>query len=139
MLILINILIQGIKLDFIFVHFFQMLNSDWGKIAIIFGVDMTSSVHANNKKKDILILDKGHTKGLYNTSLRSEAKHSINFSRSERKFCLSFHYNGSNSFLYVHATKIHQFKAKDSEIKRYRLLLVNISKDFSVDNIKRLD
>ena len=89
------------------------------------------------KKKDILILDKGHTKGLDNTSLRSEAKHSINFSRSERKFCLSFHYNGSNSFLYVHATKIHQFKGKDSETKRYRLRLGNISKDFSVDNIKK--
>ena len=50
---------------------------------------------------------------------------------------LSLHYNGSNSFLFVNATKIHQFKAKDSEIKRYPLCLGNISKDFSVDNMKK--
>ena len=128
---------SGYKIGLYFRSLFSMLNFDWGKIAIIFGVDMSSSVHADNKKKDILILGKGNTKELDNTSLRSEAKHSINFSRSERKFCLSFHYNGSKSFLYVHATKIHQLKAKDSEIKRYRLLLGNISKDFSVDNIKK--
>ena len=89
---------------------------------------MSSSVHANNKNKDILIIGKGLTKGLDNTSLTAEAENSINFSRSERKFCLSLHYNGSISFLFVIATKIHQFKAKDSEIKRYPLCLGNISK-----------
>ena len=65
-------------------------------------------------------------KGLDNTSLTAETKYSINFSRSERKFCLSLHYNGSNSFLLIVATKIHHFKAKDSEIKRHRLYLRNI-------------
>ena len=40
-------------------------------------------------------------------------------------------------FLFVNATKIHQLKAKDSEIKRYPLCLGNISKDFSVDNMKK--
>ena len=93
---------------------------------------MSSSVHANNKNKDILILGKGQTKGLDNISLTAEAEYSINFSRSEREFCLSLHYNGSNSFLFVDATKTHQFKAKNSEIKRYPLCLRNISKDFSV-------
>ena len=33
------------------------------------------------------------------------------------KFCLNLHYNGTNSFLFVNATKIYQFKVKDSEIK----------------------
>ena len=54
---------------------------------------MSSSVHANDKNKDILIFGKGQTKGLDNTSLIAEAEYSINFSRSERKFCLSLHYN----------------------------------------------
>ena len=98
---------------------------------------MSSSVHANNKNKDILILGKGQTKGLDNISLTAEAEYSINFSRSEREFCLSLHYNGSNSFLFITARKIHQFKAKDSEIKRYPLCLGNISKDFFVDNMKK--
>ena len=54
-------------------------------------------------------------------------------------FCLSLHYNGSNSFLFVNSTKINQFKGKDSEIKRYDLGLENISKDFSVDNMKKTE
>ena len=59
---------------------------------------MSSSVHANNKNKNILILHKGQTKGIDNTSLTSEPEYSINFSRSERKLCLCIHYNGSFLF-----------------------------------------
>ena len=40
------------------------------------------------------------------------------------------------SFLFANATKIYQFKAKDSEIKDYALCLGNISKDFTINNIK---
>ena len=98
---------------------------------------MSSSVHANNENKDILIFGKRRTQGLDNTTLTAEAEYSINFSRSQWKFCLSLHYNESNSFLFINATKIHQFKAKDYEIKRYPLCLVNISKYFSVDNMKK--
>ena len=75
---------------------------------------MSSSVHIDNKKKDILILGLGKTQGLNGIYLTAEAQYSINFSRSNRKFCLSLHYNGSNCFLFVNATKIYQFKAKDS-------------------------
>ena len=46
------------------------------------------------------------------------------------------HYNGTNSYLFVNGTEIHKFKAKDSEIVVTLLCLGNISKDFSVDNMK---
>ena len=109
-----------------------------GKSAIIFGVDMSSSTHIDNKKKDILILAFDLTQGLDDTTLTGEAQYSINFSRSNKKFCLSLHYNGSNSFLFVNATKIYQFKAKDSEIKKYPWCLGNISGDFSANNMKKI-
>ena len=64
-------------------------------------------MHANNKTKDILILSKRQRKGLENTSPTAEAKYSINFPRSERKFSLSLHYIGSNNFLFINTTKIH--------------------------------
>ena len=64
------------------------------------------------------ILGKGSTQGLDDTALTEEAQYSINFSRSNAKFYLSLHYNGSNSFLFVNATKIYKFKTKDSEIKK---------------------
>ena len=90
-------------------------------------------------KKDILIIDKSPTQGLDDTMLTAEAQYSINFSRSNREFCLSVHYKykGSNSFLYVNTTKIYQFKAKDSEIKRYPLCLGKISGDFLAKNFKK--
>ena len=72
-----------------------------GKNVIVFGVDMSSSVHIDNKKKDNLILGKGPTKGLDDTTCSAEAQYSINFSRSNINFCfLSLPYNGSNSFLF---------------------------------------
>ena len=38
------------------------------------------------------------------------------------------HYDGSNSFFFVNATKVYQFKAKNSGIKDYSLCLSNIQK-----------
>ena len=49
---------------------------------------------------------------------------------------MSLHYNAANSFSYINGVKIYQFKAKESEIKPYPLCLGNISKDFTVDNMK---
>ena len=54
-----------------------------------------------------------------------------------KKFCLSLHYIGANSYLFVNGTEIHKRKAKDSEIVTTQLCLGNISKDFSVDNVKK--
>ena len=51
---------------------------------------------------------------------------------------LSLHYNGRNSFLFVNATKVYQFKAKNSEIKDYALCLGNVSKDFTINNMKKI-
>ena len=106
------------------------------KNVIIFGVDMSSSAHIDNQKKYFLILGKGPTQGLYGTKLTAEAQYSINFSRSNRKFCLSLHYNESNSFLFVSATKIYQLKANDSEIKKIPLWL-GILKGSTAINMKK--
>ena len=108
-----------------------------GHYAIIFGVDISSSVHIDNKIKEMLILGFGPTQGLDDTTLTGEAQWSVNFSRLNRKFCLSLHFNWSNSFLFVNATNIYQFKAKDSEMKKYSLCLGNISGDFSANNMKK--
>ena len=91
-----------------------------GKNVIIFGVDMSSSVHIDNKGKDILILGNEPTQGL-NHTLTAKNLYSINFTSLGIKFCLSLHCNGSNSFFFANVTYIYQFKAKDSEIKKYSL------------------
>ena len=47
------------------------------KNVTIFGVDMSSSKHIDNKKEDTLILGKGLTQGLHDTTLVVEAQYSI--------------------------------------------------------------
>ena len=63
--------------------------------------------------------------------------YSINFTVNNNKFCVSLHYSGANSYLFVNGTEIYKFKIKDSEIVATLLCLGNISKDWSVDNMKR--
>ena len=63
--------------------------------------------------------------------------YSIHFTVTKKKFCLSLHYNGTNSYLFVNGTEIIKFKAKDSDIVASPLCLGNISKDWSTDNMKK--
>ena len=98
---------------------------------------MITYVHIDNENKDILILGEGPTQGLDDTTLTAEAKYPINFTQSIKRFVLSLHYNLSNSFSFVTATKIYQFKAKDSEIKDHTPCLGNNSKEFSINYIKK--
>ena len=67
--------------------------------------------------KENISYDEGPTQELDDTTLIAEAKYPINFAQSGKRFLLTVHYNGSNSFLFVNATKVYQFKAKTSEIK----------------------
>ena len=62
--------------------------------------------------------------------------YSINFTENNKKFCLSLHYNGANSYLFVDAIEIIKFEGKVSETVATPLCLGNTSKEFSVDNMK---
>ena len=69
------------------------------------------------KNKGILCLGKGLADGLDRTSL-------INFTKQQKEFCLSFHFNGVNSYMFVNGVERHKLKAKDSEIYAPSLCLV---------------
>ena len=64
-------------------------------------------------------------------------KKCLNFAITKKKFCLSLHYNGANSYLFVSGTEIIKYKSKDSEIVASPLCLSNISKYWSTDNMKK--
>ena len=59
---------------------------------------MISSTKTYNREKYFLTLGNGPTQGLEHT-LSAENIYSINFAMSGKKFCLSLHYNGANSYL----------------------------------------
>ena len=115
---------------------FSFPGGGFGQNVIIFGVDMSSSVHVDNKKQHFNYW-KGPTQGLGAHSLTAEKMYSINFTVTRKKNCLSLHYNGANSYLFVNGTEIIKFKTKSSEIVATPLCLGNISNDWSVGNIKR--
>ena len=99
---------------------FSFPSSEFGQNVLIFGADMSTSIHIDNKKKNILVLGRGPMQ---------EKMYLINFTVTKKKFCLSLHYNGRNSYLFVNGTEIIKFKTKDSAIAASPLCLGNISKD----------
>ena len=110
-----------------------------GVNVIIFRADLSSSAHANNKTKSVLIFGEGPTQGLEDITFYTGKMYSVNFTTTRKKFCLSLHYNGDNRYLFTNGTEIYKFKAKDSEIVANLFCLGNISEDFSVANMKKLD
>ena len=68
--------------------------SEFDQNVINLGAEMSSSFHANNRTKNILILGKDFIQGLDDTTIYAEKLYLINFTKTNRKFCLSVQYNG---------------------------------------------
>ena len=66
------------------------IGNEVSRNVIIFGVDMSSPPHIDNKKKDILILGKGPNQGLEHT-LAAEKLYSVKFTKENTKLCLNLH------------------------------------------------
>ena len=78
---------------------------DFARNVIIFGVDNSSSSHTDNLKNDFLVLGEGPTDNINGSIGAAQKKFSIHFSKAKTKFCLSFHNNGHNSYLFVKGKK----------------------------------
>ena len=113
----------------------SFLGTVLGRNVIIFGVDMSSSTTIDNRIKDILILSKGPTQWLEH-ALSAEKMYSINFTKHNKKLCLSFHYNVANRYLFVNGKEIHKFNAKYYEIVPTHCSW-NISKTWWLDNLRK--
>ena len=90
---------SGYRIGFDSCSLFPYSNFNWDEKVVDFGVDNSSSVHIDIKKKDILILGEVSTQRLDDTTITAEATYSINLSRLQRKFCLRLDYNGNNKEL----------------------------------------
>ena len=105
---------------------------------IIFGVDLSNSVHATNKTQNILVLGHALTQKINNTTIYAEKMYSPNFSAENKTFSLILHYNGYDSCLFVNGKEVTKFKAKDSEIKANQLTFrsISTSANFSSSDIE---
>ena len=106
-----------------------------GRNVIIFGADLSNfTVHANNKTQSVLVLGRGIIQEINGTSIYAEKMYSLNFTVDNKIFCLSLHYNGYNSYLFVNVKEVTKFKASNSELIKYRMCLGGLSKDYDRDS-----
>ena len=103
---------SGYGLGFDSTSQFTHPNGGMARNIIIFGVDLSNSVHSTNKTQNILILGHGLSQKVNNTTTYAEKMYSPNFSAENKIFCLSLHYNGHNSCLFVNGKEVTKFKAK---------------------------
>ena len=79
---------------------------------LMFGADMSSSVHATNRANHIYLMGTGLTQGINDTTIYAEKNFYRNFTDFGKKFVLSLHYNGDNSYLFVNGRQKLKLKLK---------------------------
>ena len=101
------------------------------KNVIIFGVDMSSSVHVTNRANNIYVMGKDFIQGINDTTIYAEKLFHNNFTEFRVKFVLSLHYNGGNSYLFANGRQDLKFKAKDDQIINEKLCFGNLSSEWT--------
>ena len=107
-----------------------------GKNTLIFGVHENSFAHANNKANNIYVMGDFIVQGTNDTKVLM-ILYSQNFTATNKKFALSLHYNGDDSYLFVNGKRELKFKAKDDQIVEEILCLGNISDDWTAANAQK--
>ena len=104
-----------------------------GKNVIIFRADLSNSGHASNKTQPVLVLGHGLVQKINDTTIYAEKMYSPNFTVDNKIFCLSLHYNGDNSYLFVNGKEVTKFTANNSELIKYPMCLRDLSKYFNTN------
>ena len=94
---------------------------------LIFGVDMSFSVHATNRANHIYVMGKEFVQGINDTTIYAEKSFYRNFTDPGKKFVLSLHYNGDDSYLFVNGRQELQFKTKTDQLVEEKLCIANLS------------
>ena len=87
-----------------------------GRNLLIFGVDMSFSLHATNRANNIYVMGDGLTQGIHDTMLYVEKNYCRNFTDPGKKYVLSLYYNGDDSYLFINGRQELKFKAKNRSI-----------------------
>ena len=98
-----------------------------GRNVLMFGADMSFSVHATNRANHIYLMGDELTQGTNDTTIYVENNYYRNFTDPGKKFVLSLHYNGDNSYLLVNGRQELKFKAKTDQLVKEKLCMGNLS------------
>ena len=104
---------------------------------LIFGVDMSFSVHTTNRANNIYVMGTGLTQGIHDTAMFAEKNFYRNFTDFAKKFMLSLHYNGDDSYLFVKGRQELKFKAKTDQLVKEKLCLGNLSDQWTTSESEK--
>ena len=104
---------------------------------LIFGADMSFSVHATNRANHIYLTGTGLTQGINDTTIYAEKNFYRNFTDFGKKFVLSLHYNGDNSYLFVNGRQELKFKAKTDQLVKEKLCIGNLSDQWTTSESEK--
>ena len=108
-----------------------------GRNVLIFGVDMSFSVHVTNRANNIYVMGDGLTQGIHDTTLYAEKKYFRNFTKTFPKFVLSLHYNDDDSYLFVNGRQELKFKAKKDQLVKEKLCIGNLSDQWTASESEK--
>ena len=98
-----------------------------GRNVLIFGADMSFSVHATNRANPIYLMGDGLTQSINDTTTYVEKNYYRNFTDPGKKFVLSLHYNGDNSYLFVNGRQELRFMCKTDQLVKEKFCIGNLS------------
>ena len=104
---------------------------------LIFGADMSFSVHTTNRASHIYLMGTGLTQGINDTTIYAEKNFYRNFADFGKKFLLSLHYNGDNSYLFVNGRQESKFKAKTDQLVKEKLCIGNLSDQWTTSESEK--
>ena len=104
---------------------------------IIFGADMSLSKHANNKANNIYVMGKDYVQKINDTTIFAEKMYYRNFTYLGKKFMLSLHYNGDDSYLFVNGRQELKFKTKTDQLVKEKLCIGNLSDQWTTSESEK--
>ena len=104
---------------------------------LIFGADMSFSVHATNRANHIYLMGTGLTQGINDTTIYAENNFYRNFTDSGKKFMLSLHYNGDVSYLFVNGRQELKFKGQTDQLVEEKLCIGNLSDQWTTSESEK--
>ena len=116
---------------------FSIGNINNGRNVLIFGVDESSVVHSNNKANNIYVMDDGVVQGINDTILYAEKIYSQNFTQPSKKFILSLHYNGDDSYFFVNGKQELKFKCKTESLVKEKIRIGNLSNKWTTSESEK--
>ena len=108
-----------------------------GRNVLIFGADMSFSIHRTNRANHIYVMGDRFTQGIHDTTLYIDKKYFRNFTEPSVKFVLSLHYNGDDSYLFVNGRQELKFKCKADQLVKEKLCIGNLSDQWTASESEK--